>query len=85
MGGLLGFCTGFSLLSAVELIYWFTIRILNDYLQRNKVSAQHSQHKEQCEKEEEDNLKTRVDKLESKMDKMNKGLKDIKDILRMKM
>ena len=85
MGGLLGFCTGFSLLSAVELIYWFTVRILNDYFHRKKVSAQPSQNKEKCEKVEDD-LKTRMDNLESKMEelaKMREELRDMKDYLRM--
>ena len=27
VGGLMGLCLGFSLLSAVELIYWFTYRL----------------------------------------------------------
>ena len=26
MGGLMGLCTGFSFISAVEIVYWFTIR-----------------------------------------------------------
>jgi hypothetical protein len=27
MGGLLGLCTGFSFISGVEMIYWFTVRL----------------------------------------------------------
>ena len=27
VGGLLGLCLGFSFLSAIELIYWFTYRL----------------------------------------------------------
>ena len=84
MGGLLGFCTGFSLLSAVELIYWFTVRILNDYFHRKKVSALPSQNKENCEKGEDD-LKTRMDKLELKVEEQTKMLIDIKDLLKIKM
>ena len=27
VGGLMGLCLGFSFLSAIELIYWFTFRL----------------------------------------------------------
>ena len=30
MGGLLGLCIGFSLISGVEIIYWFTIRLFRN-------------------------------------------------------
>ena len=30
MGGLLGLCLGFSLISLVEIIYWFTIRMIKN-------------------------------------------------------
>ena len=31
-GGVIGLCSGFSLLSGVELLYWFTIRLFVDYM-----------------------------------------------------
>ena len=30
MGGLMGLCTGFSFISAIEILYWFTIRYLRN-------------------------------------------------------
>ena len=30
VGGLMGLCLGFSFLSAIELIYWFTYRLLKN-------------------------------------------------------
>ncbi len=37
-GGIVGLCLGFSFLSGVELIYWFSIRIVFDkfFLNRKK-------------------------------------------------
>ena len=46
LGGVLGLCTGFSLITAVELIYWFTVRILHDYCRRNKINPQSSNDEE---------------------------------------
>ena len=36
-GGIVGLCSGFSLLSGVELIYWFSLRLLMDHLRHNKI------------------------------------------------
>ena len=30
VGGLMGLCLGFSLLSAIELFYWFTFRLFSN-------------------------------------------------------
>ena len=30
-GGLVGLCIGFSILSGVEIIYWFTLRLYLDH------------------------------------------------------
>ena len=46
LGGVLGLCTGFSLITAVELIYWFTVRILHDYCRRNKINPQQTNDEE---------------------------------------
>ena len=46
LGGVLGLCTGFSLITAVELIYWFTVRILHDYCRRNKINPQRTNDEE---------------------------------------
>ena len=69
MGGVLGLCTGFSLLTAVELIYWFTVRLVNDYFDRKKISSQSSHEKEpnsECEKEKNE-FKKRIDLLDTKV------------------
>ena len=84
LGGLLGFCTGFSLLSAVELVYWFTARILNDYLTTNKISEKSNENKEGCDCGEDDDLKKRMDKVEENETKMFEELKAIKDLLSVK-
>jgi hypothetical protein len=48
MGGILGVSSGFSLITAIELFYWFTVRIVADHYKKknanrsdkkNKVSA----------------------------------------------
>ena len=36
MGGILGLCTGFSIITAVELFYWFSARIICDHCTKNK-------------------------------------------------
>ena len=71
MGGVLGLCTGFSLLTAIELIYWFTVRLVNDYFDRKKISSQSIYEKElnsdsQCEKEEKE-IKKQIDLLDTKV------------------
>ena len=35
-GGIIGLCMGFSLLSGVELIYWFTLRLFIDQYRKKK-------------------------------------------------
>ena len=35
-GGVIGLCMGFSLLSGVELIYWFTLRLFIDQFRKKK-------------------------------------------------
>jgi hypothetical protein len=34
MGGLLGLCMGFSLISFVEIFYWFTIRLCRNMVDK---------------------------------------------------
>ena len=38
MGGLLGLCLGFSLLSGVELIYWFIIVLFRNMIRQRVVA-----------------------------------------------
>ena len=35
-GGLVGLCTGFSILSAMEILYWFIIRLSLTYFKKKK-------------------------------------------------
>ena len=72
-------------------MYWFSVRILNDYLYKNKISAKSNQNKEQPNKKEKLDLNTRMDKLETKMDeiglkgnKMLQKLEAFEDLLRRK-
>ncbi len=39
-GGIIGLCNGFCLLSACEIIYWYTIRLFNDYRTDKKAKAE---------------------------------------------
>ncbi len=36
VGGIIGLCIGFSILSLIEIIYWFTFRMYNDYVRKDK-------------------------------------------------
>ena len=36
MGGLLGLCMGFSLISFVEILYWFTIRLCRNMMDKKE-------------------------------------------------
>ena len=36
MGGILGVCTGFSIITAIEFFYWFSARIIIDHCTKNK-------------------------------------------------
>ena len=55
MGGILGISCGFSLITAIELFYWFTVRIMADHFSkhvdkvhtstRNKISPHKSPKK----------------------------------------
>ena len=36
MGGILGLCTGFSIITAIEFFYWFSARMIIDHCTKNK-------------------------------------------------
>ena len=40
MGGILGISSGFSLITAIELLYWFTVRIIADHYKKKKNANQ---------------------------------------------
>ena len=69
MGGVLGLSTGFSLITVIELIYWFTVRILHDHCRKNKINPQSSNSEESpqsSDSNESSELKTDYEKLNSK-------------------
>ena len=82
MGGVLGLCTGFSLITAVELFYWFTVRIIHDYCRRNKINPQSSTDEEspQSADDNESNQKNECDckTLKLKTDELEASVAEIK-------
>ena len=68
MGGILGLCTGFSIITAVEFFYWFTVRIVGDhYRKKNKISPESLEDKDSSEDEEQTGKCHQCTKLESKI------------------
>ena len=59
MGGILGLCTGFSIITAVEVLYWFSVRIFCDHrtmkkdksaeLPKEEDDASEDKSKEECQ------------------------------------
>ena len=88
MGGVLGVCSGFSFITACELLYWFTIRILGDHFSnKNKISSKTSTTKESDN--EEDNkgsdyeiLKSEIKDLKSRNAKLEASNAEIKNLLK---
>ena len=83
MGGVLGLCTGFSLITAVELLYWFTVRIFNDYRNRKKISPKSSEDNWSDDEQEEQKpdcdceaIKSRMEDLETRNVKIENLLKE---------
>ena len=66
MGGILGLCTGFSIITAVEFFYWFTVRIVGDhYRKKNKISPESLENKDSSEDKEQIGECHQCTKLES--------------------
>ena len=78
MGGVLGVCSGFSFITACELLYWFTLRILGDHFSnknKNKISAETSETKESKKQEQNkgcdcEKLKSQIKDLQSRYAKL---------------
>lgn len=78
MGGVLGVCSGFSFITACELLYWFTVRILGDHFSnknKNKISAETSETKESKNQEQNkgcdcEKLKSQIKDLQSRYAKL---------------
>ena len=82
MGGILGLCTGFSIITGVEFFYWFTARIMVDHCTRHKKISPKSpkdgeeEPKEDCQQ---------CAKLECKMKLLEKELRKQKEANRKEM
>ena len=75
MGGILGSCTGFSIITTLEFIYWFSARILIDNCTKNKKispdDATEKEPKEECQQCTE--LECKVKTLESELGKQKEA------------
>ena len=75
MGGILGSCTGFSIITTLEFIYWFSARILIDNCTKKKkifpVDATEKEPKEECHQCTE--LECKVKTLESELGKQKEA------------
>ena len=79
MGGILGLCTGFSIITGVEFFYWFTARIMVDHCTRHKkISPKSSKEGEEEPKED----CQQCGKLECKMKLLEKELRKQKEASR---
>ena len=69
MGGILGLCTGFSIITGVEFFYWFTARIMVDHCTRHKKISPKSPKESEEEPKEDCQLCTELLKKELRKQK----------------
>ena len=76
MGGILGLCTGFSIITAIEFFYWFSARIIIDHCtKKNKISTELPKDDDASEEEQKGDcqqctkLECEVKKLKSELGK----------------
>ena len=77
----MGLSTGFSLITVIELIYWFTVRILHDHCRKNKVNPESSNSEESpqtSDNTESSNQKSDFETLKSRMDKVEENIAEIR-------
>ena len=79
MGGILGLCTGFSIITGVEFFYWFTARIMVDHCTRHKKISPKSPKEGEEEPKEDCQLCT---ELECEMKSLKKELRKQKEATR---
>ena len=79
MGGILGLCTGFSIITGVEFFYWFTARIMVDHCTRHKKISPKSPKEGEEEPKEDCQLCT---ELECQMKSLKKELQKQKEATR---
>ena len=76
MGGILGLCTGFSIITGVEFFYWFTARIMVDHCTRHKKISPKSPKEGEEEPKEDCQLCT---ELECEVKSLKKELRKQKE------
>ena len=79
MGGILGLCTGFSIITGVEFFYWFTARIMVDHCTRHKKISPKSPKEGEEEPKEDCQLCT---ELECEVKSLKKELQKQKEATR---
>ena len=79
MGGILGLCTGFSIITGVEFFYWFTARIMVDHCTRHKKISPKSPKEGEEEPKEDCQLCT---ELECEVKSLKKELRKQKEATR---
>ena len=85
MGGILGLCTGFSIITAVEFFYWFTVRIAGDhYNKKNKISPESSEDKNSSQEEQRRECH-KCTKLEMEINDVKQKLEKQKEISKQEM
>ena len=82
MGGILGLCTGFSLVTGVEIFYWFTIRLVSDHLKKKKVEASEDKAPMVVTSEEFQTLKENLKSQEIKIDSILDSLDQVKSSIK---
>ena len=79
MGGILGLCTGFSIITGVEFFYWFTARIMVDHCTRHKKISPKSPKEGEEESKKDCQMCT---ELEREMKSLKKELRKQKEATR---
>ena len=79
MGGILGLCTGFSIITGVEFFYWFTARIMVDHCTRHKKISPKSPKEGEEESKKDCQMCT---ELECEMKSLKKELRKQKEATR---
>ena len=79
MGGILGLCTGFSIITAIEFFYWFSARIIIDHCTKNKKISPELPKDDDASEEEQKGDCQQCTKLEYKVKELKSELGKQKD------
>ena len=74
MGGILGLCTGFSIITAIEFFYWFSARIIIDHCTKNKKISPELPKDDDASEEEQKGDCQQCTKLECEVKKLKSEL-----------